>query len=187
MSIIDLILIAIGLSMDACAVSLAAGSSGQANTRRACFRIPFHFGLFQFLMPIVGWALGQAIEPIIAAFDHWVAFALLTWVGVRIIRASFDPDPLSRFKRDPSRGLTLVMLSVATSIDALAVGLSLAVLDVNIWTASILIGVVTGFLSLIGLRLGRRLGGRFGGVIERAGGILLIAIGVRILIGHLFF
>ena len=124
----ELLVIAVGLSMDAVAVSLAASASNRAPGARATFRLSFHFGLFQAVMPVVGWALGVTVAPYIASIDHWVAFGLLVFVGGRMIYAALhdgdDPD----LSRDPSRGTTLVMLSVATSIDALAIGLTLAML-----------------------------------------------------------
>ncbi len=184
MSLFEILAIAVGLSMDAFAVSLAAGATAFARTARARFRLSFHFGLFQCLMPIAGWALGNSVAPYIASADHWVAFALLAIVGGRMIHAAFDEERPSD-GRDPSRGLTLVMLAVATSIDALAVGLSLAMLDVGIWYPSAIIGLVTGLLSLVAIRLGNRLGARFGSRMEIVGGIILIAIGVRIVAQHL--
>jgi putative Mn2+ efflux pump MntP len=184
MSLFEILAIAIGLAMDAFAVSLGAGATAYAHSARARFRLSFHFGLFQGLMPITGWFLGITVAPHIASLDHWVAFALLAIVGVRMFRESFS-DGETGFGRDPSRGATLVMLSVATSIDALAVGLSLAMLEVGIWYASATIGIVTGLLSLLAIRLGNRLGRRFGKRMEATGGVILIAIGVRILLQHL--
>ena len=134
---LEVLAIALALSLDAFAVSFAASAAGfTKNNRRAVFRLSFHFGLFQFLMPIVGWALGVAIEPVIAAFDHWIAFILLAIVGVRMIRAALHPDAETQ-QNDPSRGITLVMLAIATSIDALAVGLSMAMLNMDVWLSLI--------------------------------------------------
>jgi putative Mn2+ efflux pump MntP len=185
MSFIEILMIAVGLAMDAFAVSLAAGTSGQAVGGRAAFRLSFHFGLFQFLMPVIGWFLGVRIAPLMASVDHWIAFGLLVFVGVRMIRAGFDPEGQT-FTTDPSRGLTLVMLAIATSIDALAIGLSLAMLRVKIWYPSVVIGVVTSGLSLLGIRLGTQLGARFGKRMEIVGGAILNLIGLRILLSHLF-
>jgi putative Mn2+ efflux pump MntP len=184
MSFLEILGIAIGLSMDAFAVSLGAGATVHGQNGRARFRLSFHFGLFQALMPIAGWLLGTSVAGYIASFDHWIAFTLLAIVGVRMIRAAFSPEE-AHDDRDPSRGVTLVMLSVATSVDALAVGLSLAMLDVGIWYASATIGVVTGLLSLLAIRLGNRLGARFGQRMEVAGGVILLVIGGRILLQHL--
>jgi putative Mn2+ efflux pump MntP len=125
MSFVEILFMAVGLAMDAFAVSLAAGTHKEINGFRPTFRLSFHFGFFQFLMPVLGWALGTKLEGAIQAFDHWIAFGLLAFVGARMIHAGLtSPDDAPR--SDPSRGLTLVGLCVATSIDALAVGLSLA-------------------------------------------------------------
>ena len=183
MTLPEILLIALSLAMDAFAVSLAAGTTGQACGFRPTFRLSFHFGLFQFLMPVLGWSLGVAIDTPIRSFDHWVAFGLLAFVGVRMIRAGLRADP-ETFRRDPTRSYTLVLLSVATSIDALAVGLSLAMLRVNIWYPSVVIGVVTAALSAAGIRLGNRLGSRLGHRMEIAGGVILCLIGLRILASH---
>ena len=183
MQTLEVILIAFALSIDAFAVSLAAAASGRMVGPRATFRVSFHFGLFQFLMPVLGWAAGTSLEPLIASFDHWVAFFLLAAVGLRMIYAGFHPDDVSGTS-DPSRGLTLVTLSTAVSIDALAIGLSLAMLGVEIWTPSIIIGVVTSSVSLIGIFLGTRLRSRLGSVAEFCGGVVLLLIALKILLSH---
>jgi len=189
MELYEILVIAVGLAMDAFAVSLSAGASGHASTFRSMFRLSFHFGLFQFLMPVLGWYAGSRVAHLITAVDHWIAFGLLVLVGLRMIRsAGRDPDSIPQpgiLGIDPSRGLNLIMLSVATSIDALAVGLSLAMLQLDIWYPSVVIGFITALLSLFGLRLGNRLGVRFGQRMEGIGGILLILIGIRILVEHL--
>ncbi|RPJ83546.1 MAG: manganese efflux pump [Acidobacteria bacterium] len=185
MSSWEILAIAVGLAMDAMAVSIGAGASARAVGARATFRLAFHFGLFQFMMPVAGWLLGSRVAPYIQAVDHWVALLLLAIVGGRMILEGMSGQQREDI-RDPSRGLTLVMLSVAVSIDALAVGLTLAMLEVGIWWASVTIGVVTGCLSAIGLRVGSRLGRKVGRGMEVAGGIVLLVIGVRILVQHLF-
>jgi putative Mn2+ efflux pump MntP len=185
MSLIEILMIAVGLAMDAFAVSLGTGTSGHAADNRAAFRMSFHFGLFQFMMPVIGWFAGVNIEPLIAPLDHWIAFALLAFVGARMIRSGLDPEAES-FQTNPTRGMTLVILSIATSIDALAIGLSLAFLQVTIWYPSIIIGVVCAGFSLVGIRLGHRLGEKFGKRMEIVGGVILILIGLRILASHLF-
>jgi putative Mn2+ efflux pump MntP len=124
------------------------------------------------------------VASLVASFDHWIAFALLAFVGARMVRAAFDRDARA-FAADPSRGASLVILSVATSLDAFAVGLSLAMLRVPVWYPSIVIGVVTAILSLAGLALGSRLGAAFGRRMEAAGGVLLIGVGLHILVTHL--
>jgi putative Mn2+ efflux pump MntP len=184
MSLWEILVIAVGLSMDAVAVSLAASASNRAQGTRAMFRLSFHFGLFQFLMPIVGWCLGVSVARYIEAVDHWVAFALLALVGSRMIWAAVSGAE-EELARDPSRGTTLIVLSVATSIDALAIGMTLAMLGARIWYASLVIGVVTGCLSLLAILLGKRVGRAVGRRMEAVGGVALIAIGVRILVEHL--
>jgi putative Mn2+ efflux pump MntP len=184
MSLAEVLLIAVGMAMDAFAVSLGIGTSRQARAPRPIFRLSFHFGLFQFFMPILGWLAGSSIAGLISAFDHWVALALLAFVGGRMIRSGLDSDS-SPSPNDPSRGGTLIMLSIATSIDAFAIGLSLAMLHVAILYPSLVIGVVTAGLSLTGLLIGHRLGEIFGKRMEVLGGAILIGIGLRVLISHL--
>jgi putative Mn2+ efflux pump MntP len=186
MSLPVILLIAVGLAMDAFAVSLGIGTTGFANSARARFRLAWHFGLFQALMPVLGWLAGSAVAAFIAPVDHWIAFGLLSMVGVRMIRSGLSTGEES-YLRDPSRGGTLILLSVATSIDAFAVGLSLAMLRVPILHPVVVIGLVTGALSLVGLLAGNGLGRTFGKRMEIVGGIILIAIGIRIVISHLFF
>ncbi len=184
MGLLQISVIAVGLAMDATAVSLGAGASGRAAGRRAAFRLAFHFGLFQALMPLLGWLLGRGLVGVLHHVDHWLAFVLLGAVGGRMIVSGLrggDDGPAG----DPSRGWSLIALSVATSIDALAVGLGLAVLDVAIWMPCVMIGVITAALSLAGVLLGRVLRGRWGPRIEVAGGVLLLAIGAQILVSHL--
>ena len=145
MGFYEIFIIAFSLAMDAFAVSLSAGTTGFINGPRPVFRVAFHFGLFQFLMPILGWYFGYQISDQIASIDHWIAFGLLTFVGIRMIRAGIHPNSETDLK-DPSKGKTLIMLSIATSIDAFAIGFSLAMLKVLIWYPSVLIGIVTDFL-----------------------------------------
>ena len=184
MDLITILLIALGLAMDCFAVSLGIGTSPVEKDARTVFRITFHFGLFQGLMTFLGWLAGSSVVNLISRFDHWIAFILLAWVGVRMIRES-----LSKTEEDnpcnPSRGKTLVMLSVATSIDALAVGLSLAFVDGSILVSSLVIGITSLLLSLFGLFIGGKLGCKFGKRMELIGGLVLIGIGIRVLLSHL--
>ena len=175
---------AVGLALDAFAVSLGIGTARLATAPRPIFRLSFHFGLFQFGMPVLGWLAGSNVASYIATWDHWLALGLLSVVGGRMIRSGLDPRP-EPHRVDPSRGVTLVVLSVATSIDAFAVGLSLAMLRVSIWYPSVVIGVVTAGLSLLGLLVGHRLGLRFGKRMEVLGGVILIGIGLKVLVSHL--
>lgn len=184
MEFIEIILIAVGLAMDAFAVSIAAGTSGKLGGKRGIFRLSFHFGLFQAMMPVIGWYAGIQIADLISAIDHWVAFGLLMFVGIRMIKGSLETES-NTFQNDPSKGASLVILSVATSIDALAVGLSLAMLQVNIWYPSVIIGIITAGLSVAGIQAGKFFGRKLGTRMELAGGIILILIGCRILFSHL--
>jgi manganese efflux pump family protein len=183
MSFPEVLLIALGLAMDAFAVCLGVGTTRFVDGPRPVFRLAFHFGLFQALMPILGYASGALIARYISAWDHWVAFGLLAFVGGRMVRSGLDKEGECH-ETDPSRGGTLIMLAIATSIDAFAVGLTLAMLDVNILYPAIVIGVVCAGLSILGLALGRRLGSTFGKRMEIAGGLILILIGLRVVISH---
>jgi putative Mn2+ efflux pump MntP len=184
MDLIDIIIIAVGLAMDASAVSLVAAASGFAENARSQFRLAFHFGLFQFLMPIIGWLLGVSLVSYFEAFDHWIAFGLLTIVGGRMLLSGFNPN-VESYSKDPSRGFTLIILSLATSIDALAIGLTLAILDVSIWYPSVIIGIVTALLSIVSIKIGKKIGKLVGKRMEIFGGSVLIIIGIRILVTHL--
>lgn len=184
MGIAEIILIAVGLSLDAFAVSVGASSNGSVTDARSKFRLSFHFGLFQFMMPVIGWLIGSKIEPLVADFDHWIAFLLLFYVGVKMIKESFEKDDRKE-GGNPSKGITLIILSVATSIDALVVGFSLALINVEIWYPSVMIGFITGILSLAGIYIGSYLGEKFGKRTELAGGLVLIGIGIKILLSHI--
>lgn len=184
MDILTLFGIAVALAMDAFAVALATGLTLPQLTGRHLFRFGFHFGLFQALMPVLGWLAGVTVREQIEAFDHWLAFGLLTLVGAKMLWEAWHGDEESPREGDPTRGLSLVVLSIATSIDALAVGLSLAVLGVTIWTPALVIGLIAAILTVCGMLLGRRLGRAWGTGVEIFGGLVLIAIGVKILIEH---
>jgi putative Mn2+ efflux pump MntP len=179
------LLVAVGLAMDAFAVSLGVGAGGGARNPRAIFRLSFHMGLFQGLMAFLGWLAGATIAALISAVDHWIALGLLAFVGVRMIYGGLHPEDNSH-QVDLSHGGPLMMVCVATSIDAMAVGLSLGVVNQSILVPSLVIGFVTLALSLAGLLLGNRLGATFGHRMEILGGLILNGIGLRILITHLF-
>jgi manganese efflux pump family protein len=183
---LEILIIAVALAMDAFAVSVAAGVTLRTVSARQTFRLAWHFGLFQALMPILGWVAGLTIQRWIEAFDHWAAFGLLSLIGVKLIVESVRGDGGERKDTEPTRGMTMVMLSVATSIDALAVGLSLALLRVSVWFPALVIGVVACVFTAVGLHLGGYVGRRFplsryAGVV---GGVVLIGIGVRVLHEH---
>ncbi len=181
---LTLIGLALALAMDAFAVALGTGTVLKRLTGRHLFRLSFHFGLFQALMPVLGWLAGQTIIQWISAWDHWIAFGLLAIIGAHMIHEALgDHDPAE--KRDPTRGLRLITLSVATSIDALAVGFSLSVIGVSIWLPALVIGLVASTLTIIGLLLGDRFGKRWGPRAEIVGGVILIIIGLKILAEHM--
>ncbi len=185
MDLINITGIAVALAMDAFSVSIAAGMVIEHPTPRHYFRLAFHFGLFQFLMPVFGYLGGVFIESLIREYDHWIAMALLAFIGIKMIRDSYTPENTSAPSADPSRGWTLVLLSVATSIDALAVGLGIGVLGKPIILPSIIIGVVCALFSVAGIALGKKAGELLGKRVMRVGGIILIAIGVRIVFEHM--
>jgi manganese efflux pump family protein len=181
-----IIIIAFGLAMDAFAVSIISSLTLGRASKRQIFRIAFHFGLFQAFMPVLGWAAGREFESWIAPWDHWVAFVLLAGIGARSIYEAWQDGELREEKKDPSKGLRLVALSTATSIDALAVGITYAALDVEIFFPALVTGLITCVLSVCGMLTGARLGLLFGQGAEFTGGVVLILIGIRILISHLF-
>lgn len=184
MSWLTLVGIAVGLAMDAFAVSIATGLVLPAVTGRHTFRMAFHFGLFQFLMPVGGWLAGRQVAEILAPLDHWLALGLLGYVGGKML-ADAARDGRSRPVADPTRGWTLVGLAVATSLDALAVGFGMAFLNVSILGAALVIGLVAGTLSAAGILFGGRLGPRAGRWAQVLGGVLLILIGLHIVAEHL--
>lgn len=185
MSLFAIIGIAVGLAMDAFAVALSSSVIIGNVTGRHVFRLGFHFGLFQALMPILGWLAGSSIQQYIYKWDHWIAFGLLSFIGIKAIIGAFKPPEERSRRLDPSRGVSLITLSVATSIDALAVGLSFAMLGVKIWYPALIIGLITGAITIIGIFIGKYVGRILGRPVEILGGLVLIAIGVSILIEHL--
>ncbi len=184
MELAESFLVAVGLAMDAFAVSLGVGTGGRAKDFRAKFRLAFHFGFFQAMMTVVGWVLGSTVATFIDGIDHWVALALLSYVGINMLHSGLNTKR-EIFSADPSRGKTLMMLCVATSIDALAVGISMAMIRAEVWIPSLIIGVVCLVLSAVGLLAGAKLGEKFGKRMEILGGLILIGIGLRVLITHI--
>ncbi|MEW6250171.1 MAG: manganese efflux pump MntP family protein [Planctomycetota bacterium] len=184
MSELELTILAFGLAIDAFAVAVGTSIALAGVTPRQVFRLGFHFGLFQALMPVLGWLAGQRLGAHLATWDHWVAFALLAYVGGHAAYGAVrNGDGNGRpASPDPTRGRRLVMLSVATSLDALAAGLSLGLLGVRIWYAALVIGCVAGTLTTAGMLLGGRLGSHVGQRVGVVGGVVLIGIGVKILV-----
>lgn len=181
----ELLVLALALAMDVFTVSLAAGTSGHARSPRPALRLAFHCGLFQALMTLLGWATGFALARFLAAVDHWAVLALLGFVGVRMIWSGVSTSEERRPSSDPTRGGLMVLLSLATSVDAFAVGLSLAFLRTGVAQSAAMIGAVSMLMGLAGVALGGRLAARFGRRLEALGGFLLIGIGLRAVIAHL--
>lgn len=176
--------IAVGLAMDCLAVSISRGIAVREVKFRNALKIAFFFGGFQAVMPVFGWLAGLSMKAFIAGVDHWVAVALLGFVGGKMIYGALVPEK-EDIVRDPFGFGILIMLSIATSIDALVIGIVFALLNVSLVTPVILIGTVTFVLSFCGCYVGNRIGVLFGKRIEIAGGLILIGIGVKILIEHL--
>jgi putative Mn2+ efflux pump MntP len=185
MGLITIIIIALALAMDAFAVSIVSGTAYRKLKVKHALRMAFSFGAFQAFMPLVGSLAGLTIRDRIAEYDHWVAFGLLAAVGGKMIYESFKiASPRRNF--NPADIFVLLLLSVATSIDALAVGITISLLKVSIAVAVTIIGLVTFALSYLGVYIGKKAGHFFEGQIEAIGGIVLIALGIKILIEHLW-
>lgn len=183
MSIWEIVVLGIGLAMDAFAVSICKGLSMPKLKWKNAFIIGLYFGLFQAFMPIAGYLLGASFSDFVEAIDHWIAFILLSIIGGNMIKEARDPEDDKRNDKVDFR--TMLPLAIATSIDALAVGVTLAFLKVNVIFAGSIIGVVTFIISVCGVAIGNRFGDRFQDKAKLTGGIVLILIGVKILIEHL--
>ncbi len=184
MGLFTIIIIAVGLAMDAFAVSIVSGAAYKQLKIKHAFRLAVFFGGFQALMPLIGSLAGLSIKQYIANYDHWVAFALLSAVGCKMVYESSKIKPDDK-NFDPSNIFTLLILSIATSIDALTVGITLPLLALSLIKAVIIIGLITFLLSYIGVSVGRKFGHFFESKIEALGGLVLIALGAKILVEHL--
>ena len=187
MGLLELFLIAVGLSMDAFAVSVCKGLGMHRVNYAHALVIALFFGVFQGLMPVIGWLVGSAFAVYVTAVDHWIAFALLAFVGGKMLWDAFhdegeEEDETVTHKLNLRE---LFMLAIATSIDALAVGISFSFLQIDIVAAALIIGCTTFVLSLVGVVVGNRFGARFEKPSQIAGGVVLIAIGLKILLEHL--
>ena len=180
---LSIILISLGLSADCFAVAVSGSITMKTYTRFQVVRTALSFGLFQALMPVLGWLIGRTVVDLIAGFDHWIAFGLLTVVGARMLWSAFRNNTDECI--DITKGFLLIILSIATSIDALAVGLTFAVLEINIVLASATIGSVAFIATAAGFLSGKKVGKSLGKRAEVIGGIVLIGIGIRILLSHL--
>ena len=185
MVLLTIVIIAIGLAMDAFAVSIVSGAAYKQLNVKHAFRLALFFGGFQALMPLMGFLAGLTVKQYIADYDHWIAFALLSAVGGKMIYESSKIKPAEQ-NLQPFNLPVLLVLAVATSIDALAVGITLSLLRISIAMAAIIIGLVTFVLSYVGVFIGKNLGHFFESKIEVLGGLILIGIGFKILFEHLF-
>ena len=183
MELLTVFIIAIILALDCFAVSLAAGTSQVSGRLRLAIILAVSFGLSQFAMTVAGWAAGAQTVSLISGFDHWVAFCILAFIGGKMIYEGYRGEEERVVIYNAS---TILILSVATSVDALGAGLSLAFLEANIWLSSVIIGITSFFFALYGVLLGKRLGQRFGRRMEIVGGMILFIIGIRIIAGHMF-
>lgn len=183
MGIIELLVIAVGLSMDAFAVSICKGLSVCKVRPKNAMSVALWFGGFQALMPVLGYFLGVSFADFVSNVDHWIAFILLGIIGGKMLKESFERDECCEVNPDFSFK-TMLAMAIATSIDALAVGVSFAFLKVNIWYAILLIGITTGAFSAVGIYLGNVFGSRYKSKAEFAGGFILVAMGVKILLEH---
>ena len=183
MGIIELIVLSIGLAMDAFAVAVCKGlSMSKMSWKKACI-VGAYFGIFQAVMPLIGYLLGISLQDKIASIDHWIAFVLLGAIGINMIKEAISKDKES--SNDSVKFKDMLILAIATSIDALAVGITFAFLKVNILLAISLIGIITFVLSIIGVKIGNIFGDKYEKKAEFAGGTILILLGIKILLEHL--
>ena len=183
MSILTIILLAVGLGVDAFSVAIGIGATNSKKSWAPVMRLSLAFGLFQFVMPLAGWLAGSTVVDMIQSFDHWIAFGLLVLIGGKMIWEGFEKES-DEEKADQTRGWPLLLLSIATSIDALAVGFSFSLLKTPILFPAVIIGVVCFLMTAVGMIFGKGLAKIFGKKIEILGGLVLIAIGVKILMEH---
>jgi putative Mn2+ efflux pump MntP len=184
MNLITIFLVAVGLGVDAFSVAIGIGATNKKRSWAPVLRLSAAFGLFQFVMPLAGWLAGLTVVNFIGGFDHWIAFALLTYVGGKMICEGFEKESDGE-KADQTHGWPLLLLSVATSIDALAVGFSFSILKVPILFPAAIIGIVCFLMTTVGMVFGKVLAEIFGKKVGIFGGVVLIAIGVKILFDHL--
>lgn len=185
MSLLEIIIIAISLSMDALAVAICKGLSVEKITIKQSSLVGLYFGLAQAVMPILGFMLASTFSNYIKAIDHWIAFVLLSLIGINMILESLKNDDKEEEVKNQFSFKALFPLAIATSIDALAVGVTFAFFSVNIILAATLIGAITFALSMVGAKLGAKLGEKFKKNAERLGGSVLVIMGIKILVTHL--
>lgn len=184
MSLLELILFAIGLSFDTFAVSVTAGYVTNNIRFLQASKVAVVLGLFQALMPVLGWFLGINVRDFIEEFDHWIAFALLAFIGIKMIYESLKKEENQK-DINIFKPLILIGMALATSIDAFVVGVSFALMEVNIWTAILIIFITTYLFAMLGMLIGKKAGKWFGKKMEIIGGLILIGLGLKVLIEHL--
>lgn len=184
MDYITLFLIAIGLSFDTFAVSVSTGLILKKIKFQQALKVAFVLAFLQSLMPLMGWFAGKQISQYIGNFDHWIAFVLLSILGIKMIIESYKSEENDK-NFNPLKFIVLLGIGIATSIDALVVGISFAFLQTNIWNAILIIGMVTFLVAMLGMLFGKKIGSKFGKRIEIMGGLILISIGLKILLGHI--
>lgn len=183
MGAIEILLISIGLAMDAFAVSVCKGLAMKKMNWKKAVIIGLYFGIFQAVMPVIGYFLGTTFERFITNMDHWVAFILLVGIGINMVKEAFDKE--SENRNDNVDVKTMLVLSIATSIDALAIGITFACLKIHIVMPVITIGLITFIISVIGVKIGNRFGNKYEKKAEIMGGVILILLGIKILLEHL--
>ncbi len=184
MDIFTIILIAIGLSFDTFAVSVSTGLIIKHIKFEQAIKVAFVLALLQAVMPLIGWFAGKQISSLIGSFDHWIAFGLLSILGIKMIIESFGTND-GKTNSNPLKFTVLLGMGIATSIDALVVGVSFAFLQTNIWLSIAIIGFITFLVAMLGMLFGKNIGSRFGKRFEILGGIILIVIGLKILLSHI--
>ncbi len=185
MDILTILILAIGLSMDSFAVSIGCGLAEQKISFRHAATISFSLAFFQGVLPVAGWFMGTEVKEYVENFDHWIAFLLLLFLGGKMIVESFMDDDDQTLQRDLYSWKHIITLSIATSIDALVVGFSYALASSrSIFGGALIIGAVTFFFAMLGIRIGKDVGCAFGAKVEFLGGIILVGIGINILMQH---
>ena len=182
MGILEILLVSIGLAMDAFAVSICKGLSMKKMNWKNAIIVGLYFGIFQGLMPIIGYFLGSTFESFVTQIDHWIAFGLLGFIGINMLKEAFSKD--SENCNDSIDFKTMIILAIATSIDALAVGITFAFLKVNVILAATMIGVLTFLISVLGIKIGNKFGDKYERKAETVGGLILIFMGIKILLEH---
>lgn len=183
MSIIEILLISVGLAMDAFAVSVCKGLSMKKMNWKKAIIVALYFGFFQALMPAIGYFLGTTFESIVTKIDHWLTFILLSAIGINMLKEAFSKEKESL--NDEVNFKTMIVLALATSIDALAIGITFAFLKVNLLSAVMMIGIITFTISIIGVKIGNKFGDKYDKKAEIFGGVILIVLGLKILVEHL--